>query len=91
VIDRLFERQNRQEKKKKKKKKKKHRHIAGKRWCLLLGTIGSLLSCTGLGFSTNLAMAIAFRFSSGLLNGNLGIFLLCLFFELCVCWLFKLI
>ncbi len=45
----------------------------GKRICLLLGSIGSIVSAIGLGMSTNLGMAIAFRFASGVLNGNLGI------------------
>ncbi len=45
----------------------------GKRPMLLLGTVGSLVSCLAFGFSVNMYMAVSARLANGLLNGNLGI------------------
>ncbi len=45
----------------------------GKRPSLILGCIGTLVSCITFAFSVNFPMALTARFLNGALNGNLGI------------------
>ncbi|KAG0229932.1 hypothetical protein BGW41_002829 [Actinomortierella wolfii] len=45
----------------------------GRRPILLLGLIGSTISCTLFGLSKSLAWAMATRSMCGLLNGNVGV------------------
>ncbi|GAM28807.1 hypothetical protein SAMD00019534_119830 [Acytostelium subglobosum LB1] len=48
-------------------------NVRGRRPSLLLGIIGSMVTCIMFGLSKNYPMSILFRFASGLLNGNVGV------------------
>ena len=45
----------------------------GRKWCLLVGLAGSLVSTLGYGFSRTFLSAILFRTFGGALNGNVGV------------------
>ena len=45
----------------------------GRKSVLLIGLIGTSLSCLGFGFSTSFWQALAFRTLGGATNGNIGV------------------
>jgi MFS family permease len=45
----------------------------GRKPVLLLGLLGTAISCVGFGFSTTFWQAITFRIIGGALNGNIGV------------------
>jgi MFS family permease len=45
----------------------------GRKRVLLIGLMGTGISAIGYGFSGTFAMALAFRFLGGILNGNVGV------------------
>lgn len=45
----------------------------GRRKVILVGLLGSCLSCLGFGFSTTFRQALMFRTLGGLLNGNVAV------------------
>lgn len=46
---------------------------AGRKTVLLIGLIGTSLSCLGFGFSTTFWQALLFRTLGGTTNGNIGV------------------
>lgn len=46
---------------------------AGRKTVLLIGLLGTSLSCLGFGFATNFWQALAFRTLGGSTNGNIGV------------------
>ncbi|KAI1119694.1 major facilitator superfamily domain-containing protein [Nemania abortiva] len=47
--------------------------LAGRKTVILIGLLGSLISCLGFGFSTNFRQALFFRSLGGITNGNIGV------------------
>jgi MFS family permease len=45
----------------------------GRKSVLLIGLIGTGLSCLGFGFSTKFWQALVFRLLGGMTNGNVGV------------------
>lgn len=45
----------------------------GRKLVLLIGLLGTAISCVGFGFSTRFWQAIIFRMIGGALNGNIGV------------------
>ena len=45
----------------------------GRKRVLMIGLLGTGISCIGYGFSTSFYMALAFRCMGGALNGNVGV------------------
>jgi MFS family permease len=45
----------------------------GRKVVLVVGLLGTLISCVGFGFSTSFAQAIFWRTVGGALNGNVGV------------------
>lgn len=45
----------------------------GRKSVLLIGLMGTSLSCLGFGFSTSFWQALAFRTLGGATNGNIGV------------------
>ena len=54
--------------------------IHGRRRILMVGLLGSWIASVVFGFSTSFKMAVAARCLTGLFQGNLGIFRICLSF-----------
>ncbi|OTB01455.1 hypothetical protein M426DRAFT_323471 [Hypoxylon sp. CI-4A] len=46
---------------------------AGRKTVILIGLLGTLLSCVGYGFSTTFYQALVFRCLGGVTNGNVGV------------------
>ncbi|KAI9834397.1 MAG: hypothetical protein M1819_003008 [Sarea resinae] len=46
---------------------------SGRKKVLLVGLLGTCMSCVGFGFSRSFAQAVAFRILGGALNGNVGV------------------
>lgn len=46
---------------------------AGRKTVVLIGLLGTSLSCLGFGFSTSFWQALVFRTLGGALNGNVGV------------------
>ncbi|KAI0101985.1 MFS general substrate transporter [Nemania sp. FL0031] len=47
--------------------------LAGRKTVILIGLLGTLISCLGFGFSTNFHQALFFRSLGGITNGNIGV------------------
>ncbi|GAP85901.1 putative major facilitator superfamily transporter [Rosellinia necatrix] len=47
--------------------------IAGRKTVILIGLLGTLISCLGFGFSTSFHQALFFRSIGGITNGNIGV------------------
>lgn len=45
----------------------------GRKRVILIGLVGTTISCVGVGFSTSFAQALFFRVCAGCLNGNVGV------------------
>jgi MFS family permease len=45
----------------------------GRKNVLLIGLLGTAISCIGYGFANSFYAALAFRFVGGALNGNVGV------------------
>jgi len=45
----------------------------GRKTVLILGSLGTIVSCLGFGFSHSFISALAFRFLGGLVNGNIAV------------------
>lgn len=45
----------------------------GRKRVILIGLLGTTISCIGVGFSTSFAQALFFRVCAGCLNGNVGV------------------
>lgn len=48
-------------------------HWVGRKRVLLVGLLGTLISCVGFGFSRSFTAAIIFRILGGLMNSNVGV------------------
>lgn len=48
-------------------------HWVGRKRVLLVGMLGTLISCVGFGFSRSFTAAIIFRILGGLMNSNVGV------------------
>ncbi|KAH7026045.1 major facilitator superfamily domain-containing protein [Microdochium trichocladiopsis] len=46
---------------------------AGRKTVILIGLLGTFVSCLGFGFSTNFWQALMFRLLGGITNGNIGV------------------
>ncbi|KAI8624812.1 MFS general substrate transporter [Xylariaceae sp. FL1651] len=47
--------------------------LAGRKTVILIGLLGTLISCLGFGFSTTFYQALFFRSLGGITNGNIGV------------------
>ncbi|KAI0912052.1 major facilitator superfamily domain-containing protein [Ustulina deusta] len=47
--------------------------LAGRKTVILIGLLGTLISCLGFGFSTSFYQALFFRSLGGITNGNIGV------------------
>ncbi|KAI0402263.1 major facilitator superfamily domain-containing protein [Xylaria palmicola] len=47
--------------------------LAGRKTVILIGLLGTLISCLGFGFSTSFYQALLFRSLGGITNGNIGV------------------
>ncbi|KAK5064433.1 hypothetical protein LTR84_000266 [Exophiala bonariae] len=45
----------------------------GRKRVILIGLVGTTISCVGVGFSTSFTQALFFRICAGCLNGNIGV------------------
>lgn len=45
----------------------------GRKRVILIGLLGTTISCVGVGFSSSFAQALFFRICAGCLNGNIGV------------------
>ncbi|KAI0474276.1 major facilitator superfamily domain-containing protein [Xylaria cf. heliscus] len=48
-------------------------NLAGRKTVILIGLLGTLISCLGFGFSTTFYQALFFRSLGGITNGNIGV------------------
>ncbi|KAI5923148.1 major facilitator superfamily transporter [Camillea tinctor] len=46
---------------------------AGRKTVIMIGLLGTLISCVGFGFSTTYSQALFFRFLAGATSGNIGV------------------
>ncbi|KAI0423422.1 major facilitator superfamily domain-containing protein [Xylaria sp. FL1042] len=47
--------------------------LAGRKTVIMIGLLGTLISCLGFGFSTSFYQALFFRSLGGITNGNIGV------------------